>query len=335
MPKVKLPRKCKNKKTNVIKHSTPLRKEKTSGEKFGSADEILSPIVDVSSNTSIKHDHTYSADDKDTAKLRKQVKIFEEANLSTMVDPCNTDQEDCSMSTEFPAHNVMESSIDYCDRMQISVGNDAEVNTLVTTEVNDTCTGSGSKSITEGVQYPAVVKVSKTADNELLDEDDDGNGSDKLVDGDREVNSILDEGFNADSRETSSEGSENSVTSPIFSAEVRPGTEDGAVNSVISAPNDGHNEISKEDGADDTVSSILFLLNSLDPADIEDNGEDGRNVSVPDPENTVTASNNDVCDSEATVTLSVNSEIENDKELTQPTVPEEENLLRLKVSGRD
>ena len=139
LPKVKLPRKHKNKKTNVIKHSMPLRKEKTSGEKFGSADEILSPIVDGSSNASIKHDHTYSLDDKDTAKLWKQVKIFAEANLSMMVDPCNTDQKDCSMSTEFPAHNMIESSIDYCDRMQISVGNDAEVNTLVMTEVNDIC----------------------------------------------------------------------------------------------------------------------------------------------------------------------------------------------------
>ena len=69
LPKVKLPRKRKNKKTNVIKHSMPLRKEKTSGEKFGSADEILCPIVDVSSNASIKHDHTYSSDDKNTAKL--------------------------------------------------------------------------------------------------------------------------------------------------------------------------------------------------------------------------------------------------------------------------
>ena len=136
------------------------------------------------------------------------------------------------------------------------------------------CTGSGSKSRTEGVQYPVVVKVSKTADNELSDEDDEDNGSNPLGDGDREVNSVLNEGFNADSRETSSDGSENSVTSPIFSAEGRPETGDGAVNSVISGPNGGHNEVSKEDGADDTVSSILFSLNSLDPADIEDNGED-------------------------------------------------------------
>ena len=152
-----------------------MRKKKTSGEKFGSTDEILSPIVDGSSNTSIKHDHMYSLDDKDTEKLWKQSEIFEEANLSMTVDPCNTDQKDYSMSTEFPVHNTMESSIDYCDRMQISVGNDAEVNTLVMTEVNDICTVSRSKSRTEGVQYPAVVKVSKTADNELSAEDDEDN----------------------------------------------------------------------------------------------------------------------------------------------------------------
>ena len=175
------------------------------------------------------------------------------------------------MSTEFPAHNVMESSIDYCDRMQISVENDAEVNTLVMTEVNDICTGSKSKSRTEGAQYPAVVKVSKTADNGLLDEDDEDNGSNPLGDGDRKVNPVLNEGFNADSRETCSDRSENSATSPVFTAEVRPGAEDGAVNSVISGLNDGHNEVSKDDGADNTVTSILFLLNSLDPADIEDN----------------------------------------------------------------
>ena len=88
--------------------------------------------------------------------------------------------------------------------------------------------------------------------------------------------------------------------------------------------------MSKEDGADDTVSSILFSLNSLDRAHIEDNGEDGRNVSVPDPDNTVTASNNEGCDSEATVTLSVNGEIENDKVLTKPTVPEEEKSVEVK-----
>ena len=144
------------------------------------------------------------------------------------------------------------------------------------------------------------------------------------------MNSVMNEGFNADSRETSSDGAENSVSSPIFSAEVRPGTGDGAVNSVISGPNDSHNEVSKEDGADNTVSSILFSLNSLDPADIEDNVENGRNVSVPDPDNTVTASNNEGCDSEATVTLSVNGKIENDKVLTKPTVPEEEKSIEVK-----
>ena len=161
------------------------------------------------------------------------MKIFEEANLSMTIDPCNTDQKDCSMSTEFPAHNVMESSIDYCDRMQISVGNDAEVNTLVMTEVNDICTGSESKLRTEGEQYPAVVKVSRTADNEFSDEDDEDNGSNMLGDGDRKVNFAFNEGFNADSRETCLDGSENSATSPVFTAEVRPVSGDGAVNSVI------------------------------------------------------------------------------------------------------
>ena len=180
------------------------------------------------------------------------------------------------MSTEFPVHNMMESSIDYCDRMQISVGNDGEVNAVVMTKVNDICTGSRSKSRTEGVEYPAVVKVSKTADNELLDEGDEDNGSELLGDGDMTVNSVLNVGFNADSKETHSDRSENSASSPVFTADVRPATVHGAVNSVISGRNDGDNEVSKDDGDDNTVSSILFSLNSMHPADIEDNGEDGK-----------------------------------------------------------
>ena len=77
------------------------------------------------------------------------------------------------------------------------------------------------------------------------------------------------------------------------------------------------------------MSSILFSLNSLDPADIEDNGEDGKNISVPDPDNTVTASNNEGGNSEATVTLSVNVEIKNDKVLTEPKVTEEEKSVKV------
>ena len=195
-----------------------------------------------------------------------------------MVDPCNSDQKDCSMSTEFPEHNIMESSIDYSDRMQISVGNDTEGNALVTTEVNDICTGNESKSRNKGIEYPAVVKVSKTAnDNELSDGDDD-NGSDLMGNGDREVNSVLNEGFIADSKERSCSESENSASIPVFTADGRPAAGEGALNSVKNGTNSGDNEDTKDDGTEDTVSSILFSLNSVDMADIEENGEDEKNI---------------------------------------------------------
>ena len=112
VPKIKFPKKHRNKKQVAIKHSMPLRNEDTEEKVFGSGKEILSPIAERSSNSSIEHDHTYSTDDKETAKIREEVRHLEEANFSTTVDEGNSQKEDGSMSTEFPEQNVMESSVD-------------------------------------------------------------------------------------------------------------------------------------------------------------------------------------------------------------------------------
>ena len=73
LPKVKFPKKLKVKKGTTIVHSKPVRNNNLNAEKFGSSQQILSPILDESESSAINHNHTYSAEDEDTKKLRDEV----------------------------------------------------------------------------------------------------------------------------------------------------------------------------------------------------------------------------------------------------------------------
>ena len=113
LPKITFPKtkRSKSMKVTELQHSMPLRDVEESDKNFGTGQEILSPIGGKQEINSGEVAPTDNSKDTDMAAVRKSVQIFEEANLSTTVDEGNSKTNDCSMSTEYPEHNVMESSI--------------------------------------------------------------------------------------------------------------------------------------------------------------------------------------------------------------------------------
>ena len=218
VPKITFPKKLKNKKLVAIKHSTPLRNEDTEEKVFGSGQEILSPIAEKSGNSSIEHDHTYSSDDKETEKIREEVRDLEEANFSTTVDEGNMQKEEGSMSTEFPEHNVMESSVDLALRSDVVANEDTSNNhdqpLDVDTGVNETEIVNVQPESAVGI----ICNSNNTTNMVASDSHDDGVGSGDL----RSENSVLDNAFVEVSQVSSVDTGNGSMSTVICSLNSVP-----------------------------------------------------------------------------------------------------------------
>ena len=307
LPKVKFPKKLKAKKCARIVLSTPVQNNNLNAVKFGSSQQILSPILDESGRSAINHDHTYSVEDEETKKLREEVRQFKEANLSTTVDEVVNKKNTRSMSTEFPKYNVMESSVDGSLRSGYAIDSANESSPIFGRRVESNIDAESTGKVESKFSEATNKNVSKTKCSL----------SDVVEDGEVSMNSVHNQAFvNGD----------GSIVSANSASHV--GDAAGTVNSELQVLGGAViSELSPMHGDESSLSTVLCSLNSVQSDKISPTAHYSDQNNNPDGDITVTASNNEDSDSDATISISPEHEEEKESTLVEKApIPSKNNV---------